>query len=512
MLALGGAVALGAMVDHPLPGARLTDGGWLLGALSALVVALLLALPQAAALGLARTVAFVTPLLALGRAVDNGFYHYYHRPFRVVLDAPLLPEWVRLMINTEGPGAVASWGGLLLVGLGLWGWGLGRVLACLLRGAWGRPAARWQGVIVSAFAAGLILWVATSPTRGMAARLVEEVRFARELPKLEFELATQLKRHAGGEWPGPAALAGADIYVIFIESYGRGALESEAGVPRLSELLAALQARLEQRGLAVRSGFLTAPTFGGGSWFCHATFATGIRTTTPIEYSLLLRSQAHSLSRWLRHSGYETFNVLPGTRGPWPEGRFYDFEHTWTAHDFDYCGPELGWGRLPDQYVLDQVRRKIHRSERPLYVEMKLVTSHVPWRQVPPVLPWEEVACGSSYRQHPARVFPIRWSDLAHADVAYEAAIRYDLEVVFQFIARFVGSDALVVVLGDHSPVHEATGSDSWDVPIHVVGAPRLVAPFSVDFGSGMRPLGVPIAMEDWLVTFRERLNTTAQL
>ena len=57
-------------------------------------------------------------------------------------------------------------------------------------------------------------------------------------------------------------LRGKDVLLVFVESYGRTALD----VPVIESALEAGTRRLQKAGFSSRSGFLGSPTFGGLSW------------------------------------------------------------------------------------------------------------------------------------------------------------------------------------------------------------------------------------------------------
>ena len=50
--------------------------------------------------------------------------------------------------------------------------------------------------------------------------------------------------------------------------------------------------------------------------------------------------------------------------------------------------------------------------------------------------------------------------------------------------------ERLIVIVGDHQPMANVSGSASWDVPVHVIARdPELLAPFVArGFVSGMEP------------------------
>lgn len=148
---------------------------------------------------------------------------------------------------------------------------------------------------------------------------------------------------------------------------------------------------------------------------------------------------------------------------------------------------------MPDQYTIAFVhRREIARATRPLLVEYALASSHAPWSDQAPVVPdWDAIGDGRVFAGLPTAHFPIGWTNLADGADAYLRSISYDLQILAQYVARFVPADSLVIVLGDHQPVAEVTrASPSYAVPVHVISRNRaLVDAFRArGFRSGMRP------------------------
>jgi hypothetical protein len=137
---------------------------------------------------------------------------------------------------------------------------------------------------------------------------------------------------------------------------------------------------------------------------------------------------------------------------------------------------------MPDQYVIDFIhRREVAAARGPLLVAYTLISSHAPWSDQPPVVAdWSRIGDGALYAGLPRARFPIAWTNLADAADAYDHSIAYDLEVIVDYVDRFVTGDALVIVIGDHQPVAEVTRfSGSSAVPIHVFSRnPAFIAPF----------------------------------
>ena len=458
------------------------------------------------------------------RFVDGVYVRYFNREFRAALDAPLLPQSVHLLIATDGVAYT-----ILQLGLGLglysvFGWCLYRMLRMqeralgqVLRPRTGAAASGASLSVKACCAVGVFAFVAPSQDSfagSVPARLASELRFMFDFPELRqrtLDRFDQASRALARTAHDLTALAGRDVSIILVESYGRGALDSRAHRGQIDATLSQLSRRLTEHGGSVASAWLVPPTYGGGSWYAHATLGTGIKVWSPLDYELLLESAVVPLSRFMLRAGYHTLNVMPGTTRAWPKEDFFDFEAKLYAADFAYNGPWYSWGRFPDQYVLDQVRRRV-KSERPIYKEIKLVSSHAPWREVPPlVADWNSIGDGALYHALPVQDFGLRWSNLEDAHPAYVASIRYVLDVVGDYVRRFECSDALIVILGDHQPVREASQSEKWHVPAHIAGPEDLVSRFrSYGFHGGIRPPAAskPLPMEDFLRVFLEALST----
>jgi hypothetical protein len=171
----------------------------------------------------------------------------------------------------------------------------------------------------------------------------------------------------------------------------------------------------------------------------------------------------------------------------------FAFEKPYYAWNFGYAGPSYAWATMPDQYVLDFIRRReLVAPSQPLFVQYVLVSSHAPWSHQPKwVEDWERIGNGAIYAQLETVRFPIEWPNFADASEGYICSIIYDLELLQRYAAKFVADDSLVILLGDHQPVPEVAGSSaSMSVPVHVLSRDRaLLAPFRArGYAPGMRP------------------------
>src|SRR5262249_54306865 len=64
-----------------------------------------------------------------------------------------------------------------------------------------------------------------------------------------------------------AGLRGKDVLLVFLESYGKLAVEGSPFSPTVDSIVDAGTQQLASAGFSARSGWLTSSTFGGGSWW-----------------------------------------------------------------------------------------------------------------------------------------------------------------------------------------------------------------------------------------------------
>lgn len=467
------------------PGAE-TRFSFLLPSLDVAIVLSALALLGSRNIRLSRRVRIVlTTFFLVTRAmrIGDGFRdHYFHRPFNLYFDLRLVPELVRLFYDTSSLTKFVAGALLLAVAVGLLSvsvyWALDYAERYL-----GAPAHRkvFAGMIAAMIAVSPMvpdtkyfpLWGVFVPSIGE--RFAQESDFLlhvygyRKEKLREIENVRQRLRSMPHDL---AALGGVNVYLFVVESYGQTVFANEKFQAHSKELYTSFERMLRAGNLDAASAFMTSPTYGGSSWLAQATLATGVRTADQFHYALLLANPPTPIARFFRDAGYRTVSVLPGTRRKWKEGEIFQFEQKYYFADFDYDGPELGWGKLPDQYVIDFVRRReLVHHEHPLFIEYVLVSSHAPWSVVPPFIEdWDSIGRGDVYRRIPPRRFETSFQKLEGASDAYMASIAYDFDVLRTYVNRFGGDDSLFIIVGDHQPVPDVSGDNPpWSVPIHVI-------------------------------------------
>ncbi len=287
--------------------------------------------------------------------------------------------------------------------------------------------------------------------------------------------------------PGPppsdlARLKGHDVYLVFIESYGTIVFDRPAFRAALEGPMAQFAAAVTAAGYSVASNRLVSPTYGGGSWLAHATLASGVRLDDPVLYAALFRSGRKLLPAYFKQAGWRAIDIMPGIKGNYPEGRAWGFDREIFAADLDYRGPDFGWFQIPDQFTIERAGaiRSALGAGPPVFTQIVLVSSHIPFLPLPPYLAdWNDAG---TFAGVPRAVWPeiYRQPDWTHLAPAYVKSLEYDFAVLKDWLVERLRGNALVILLGDHQPPAMVGGEEQpWTVPIHVLSRdPALVAPF----------------------------------
>ena len=268
---------------------------------------------------------------------------------------------------------------------------------------------------------------------------------------------------------------GADVFLIFIESYGAITYERPELNAHLTKSRAALAAAIHDTGRDVVSTFVESPTFGGSSWLAHISLLSGIEVRDPDTDALLMTQQRDTLAKLFARRGYRTIAWMPGLKHPWPEGSFYGFNEIYGAQRVDYHGPEFGWFAVPDQFSLarldqDEVNQPRHP---PLFVFFPTLSTHTPFNPAPPYQPdWSRVLTDHAYDQADVdRAFDqeIDWLNLGPS---YADAVEYAYTVLAGYLRLHADHDFVMILLGDHQPPALVSGQGApWDVPVHVIAS-----------------------------------------
>lgn len=462
-------------------------------------------------------------LLAVVRLLDMGFLSVLDRQFDLVLDWVLFDDALVVLRDSVGQaGAVGAVVGALVLAFAV------PILVTLstlrlstVAGRHRTATARAVGVVAAAWVACAVAGVEVVPGEPVAARDTAVLAYdhGRQLVtslRDRQEFAGEAAVDAFRDTPGDqllGGLRGKDVVLVFVESYGRSAVEDPGFAPRVGALLDDGSRRLAAAGYGSRSGWLTSPTSGGGSWLAQSTLLSGLWINNQQRYRTVTSSDRLTLTGAFGRASWDTVGVMPGITRAWPEGRFYDFDRVYDLHALGYHGLGFSWATMPDQFTMLAFERleNAKPAHPPLMSVIPLVSSHGPWTPLPTWLEWDEVGDGSIYIND-ARVGDTPeevWKDPERVRTQYRLSIEYSLTTLISYVENYGDDDLVMVFLGDHQPARIVTGADaSRDVPISIVAHDPAVLDQISSWGwqDGIKPgPRSPVWRMD---TFRDRFLT----
>ncbi len=474
---------------------------------------------------LATTAGVLLALLLLVKVLDLSFNAVFDRDFDPVGDWSYLGPGIGVLGDSIGAGwarAVAVLAGLATVALLV---GVPLAMVRLVRVAAGQR--RYSLTAATAFATAWVLCFATGvhavkgapvASTGAATLTVDEVQLVRAGLADQREFAREIENDAYADAlaaePPDSLLAGLerkDVLLVFVESYGRGAVQDTSYSTGINEVLDQGMSDLAAAGYQSRSAFLTSPTFGAGSWLAHATLQSGLWVDSQRRYRQLLRADRLTLTDLFGRAGWRTVFDVPANTEDWPEGEdFYHFQRYYDSRNVGYDGPEFGYASMPDQYTLSELRRReLAPTDRPpVMAEVDLISSHHPWAPLPRMVPWDQVGDGSVFEGMPEQGHTSEeiFGDPEAVKQAYGESIEYTWQTLVSFLTTYPDPDLVVVAVGDHQPHSYVSGKHAGhDVPISVIAQDPAVMQRIEGWGwqDGLRP--APDATVWRMDEFRDR-------
>ena len=296
-------------------------------------------------------------LLVIGRYLDVTAPALFGRPINLYWDVGQIPRFLSVAAQHFALWQLA--GIAVLVVLLLWGLFSLLRLAIDIAGRQAAPVALRSTAALGVTAVAVALAVANTAgveaTWPVVARPVTPT-YVRQADLLVSALSPA--RLEAALPPSPAfdsdlaALRGADVALMFLESYGATVFDDPASRERLTPAREALAKAIAATGRRVVSAFVTSPTFGGASDMAHLGLLSGIDLSDPLRHDLLLTTGRRTLLDLFRARGYETFGFYPALSWDWPERRFYAFDRFLDGPDLGYRGPHFGFWWIPDQYAI----------------------------------------------------------------------------------------------------------------------------------------------------------------
>ncbi len=437
-------------------------------------------------------------LLTVARYLEVTAPALFGRPVNLYWDLRHLGNVARMLTVAAGPAAALGIVVALLAASAL--------AFATLRLAWRRLAAAAVHPAERRVLAGVAGTLAAAWLAGLAGHAPAPGWLRFSLPvstTFADQVAVVTRAFVEARWPAAAAapietgeahsfeaLAGDDVLLVFLESYGSVTLDEPAFAARLAGDRARLGQAIARTGRGVASTSVVAPTFGGSSWLSHLTLLSGRDVTDPGAYARAMQGDATTLVGDFADAGYETIALMPGLRQAWPEGAYYGFDRMLDAAALDYRGPGFGWWRIPDQFALARLDAE-PRAGRPRFVFFPTISSHAPFRPTPPYQPdWARLVGPAPFGAEAERAIAEApdWTNLAPA---YGDSIAYVLQWLAGYLERHAEAALTVVVIGDHQPPAAVSGPGSeWTVPMHVISRRGDVLETLVEagFAPGLAP------------------------
>jgi len=445
-------------------------------------------------------------LLVLGHYADVTAPALYGREINLYWDLRFVPAVVALLARPERLWivALAAVAALLILVLlyRLLRWGLGRIGDAMADASERRTLAAIAAVIAALFVGqrmnaamrgplppgahvpgdiafpGPVIQTYMHQARLMAATLSGSRSLARS-PSMNSDLAL---------------VRGADVLLVFLESYGAVSYERPEFAARLAESRAQLEAAIHDTHRDVVSAYVESPTFGGSSWLAHISLLSGVDVRDHDTNAVLMTQKRDTLVTTFERHGYRTVALMPGTWQDWPEGSFYGFDEIYSGARLDYRGPPFGWWDMTDQFAIARIDAlEVNRPSRaPLFVFFPTISTHIPFTPTPPYQPdWPRMLTDRPYDDAALDRAYNRQPDWLNLGPSYADALAYAYETLTGYLRMHADSDFVMILLGDHQPAAAVTGEGApWDVPVHVVASrhPILDRLLAHGFRPGLMP------------------------
>ncbi len=449
--------------------------------------------------GALRWLAALWIVLVVGRYVEVTTASLYGRDINLYWDVQHMPNVGAMFAFVADPWlSVAAVAGIALVPVLLYAvarWALGYVA-----NAAGDPRAR--RVLGPAAAVVLLLRVAQPLGAGVpeAIRFADPVApaYARELGELAYEMSGVGMRDLGPAIPMRSDLsrvAGADVFLIFLESYGAVSWDRPEFAEALEPTMARLGEDIGETGRGVASAFVESTTFGGESWLAHISLLSGTEVRDQGTNVRLMAQERDTLVTVFARQGYRTIAIMPGLLVGWPEGAFYGFDQIYNHERLDYHGPPFGWWDVNDQFALARVDglEIVQLPRPPAFVFFTTISTHAPFVPVPPYQPdWARVLTATPYDDDALDRAWSAWPDWMNLGPSYLQALDYAFANIGGYLRLRADRDLVMILVGDHQPPALVSGEGaSWNVPVHVIANRRAVLDrlvLSHGFGEGLEP------------------------
>ena len=480
------------------------------------VVAVAALLPATPRRVLAGVLGAILSLLVLVKVLDIGFFTAFDRPFRPLDD----PGYLGIGIETLGHAIGGSSANLVVAAAALL---ILAILAlpvlALLRVT--RVAAGHRAWALRAAAVLGVVWVALRvvgapvASSSAATKVVDEVQYVRDALEGREAFTRPLAHDRFGATPGNrllTGLRGKDVLVVFVESYGRVAIQDSSFSPRIDAALergdrAAAGRRLLLAQRLPHLADIRRPQLArafhpavGGHGQRRVALRPGREEGPPhpdpgVQARRVACGRGHAGEPPGVAGGLDPLPLRPGLRPPQlrlPRPALRPASHARPVHAA--CAAT---SRARQASPAAAVRRGRPHLE-PRAVDEDSAAHRLGRRRG-----------RLDLRPPPGGGVAGLFGDEERARTAYANSIEYSLNTILSFVARYGDEDLVLVVLGDHQPATVITGEDaSHDVPISVIAHdPKVIDQIAGwSWQDGMSPS--PRAPVWPMAAFRDRFLT----
>lgn len=433
-------------------------------------------------------VAALTLIMVL-KTADLVSFNALSRGFNPVTDMMLVDAFVRLLAGSVGSllamlAVIAAVGGIILAAAILW-WSMQvwtllalpharhfavpAVLACVL-------VAAQVGTVMGSWRAPF-----DSPGAAFTTRIgIERVKLIRRTITETAAFQVQARQDPFRGARDLLDLIDRDVLVIFVESYGRTSHDTPLYADVHRATLKRYESLLRGRGVAMQSGFVSAPTHGGQSWLSHATLANGMWIDNQVRYGAALASGRKTLFHHAANNGFRTAVVMPQITLRWPEADRMGFDDVLPAADLGYRGLPFNWVTMPDQFTLAAIDRLVRdpMTDQHSFIQTALATSHAPWVPIPDIIAWDTLGDGTVFNETATSgdTPEVVWRNRDRIRAQYSLAIDYSLSAVLEYALLHAADPPLMIVIGDHQAAEFVALDKRAHGPLHVIGPAHLVA------------------------------------
>ena len=290
-------------------------------------------------------------------------------------------------------------------------------------------------VLCWAFGAQLVSGAPIASTSAADLAVARGARGAGRPPRPRALRRARSATTASAHTPGDrllTGLRGKDVLLVFVESYGKVAVQGSSFSPRVDAVLDAGTRQLRGRRLLGRAAACSPrrPSAASAGWRTPRS-SRGSGSTASGATTSSSQSDRFTLSQAFERAGWRTVDDVPSNNRDWPQGSsFYHYDKVYDRRNVGYRGPTFAYASMPDQYVLAGPAAPGARAGptgRPLFAEVDLVSSHAPWTRIPPLIDWSDVGDGSIFNRLAGRRRPrsratsssgVRPVDRVHAERA----------------------------------------------------------------------------------------------